>query len=158
MTRHLPSALFLTVLAMHGCAVLSWIPSSCPESYADPAYALTGDITRFPVPALHRSPAGVPIGPGVNGALVDQTFKEVAACLHVPFHACAVHAVMIAPVVVQKENVFHQMEEVFPCAVDTRFCPGVNQYPATIIITPDHHALRWEIERLLGRTVPHRCQ
>jgi hypothetical protein len=143
----------MVLLFQSGCAVVGFIAGlNCPVSYTRDVYTQTGtDLTRYVVPAhLGKSPLGVPIGPGVDGKKVDEAFTSVARCLGVKFHACAVHAVLIAPdwfVVPGVE------EQVFPCADPrpgaSKLCTGVNQQPATIFLTPDMHMLRWEVERML---------
>lgn len=147
----------LLIIACSECAALSWLPSPCPVNYADPGYASVGDITRIQVPALHKTPLGIPVGPGVDEARVDREFDAVAACLGIMFHACGVHAVLIAPVWGLRKNVFGDLEQVFPCGSKSGYCSGVNQYPSTIVLTPDLHALRWEIVRMLTGENPARC-
>jgi hypothetical protein len=133
-----------------GCAAIG--AARCPHSYADNRYRDTGtEITRYVVPTrLGRSPLGVPIGPGVDGPAVDAAFLSVSACLGQVFHPCAVHAVFIAPDWFTAPGTEAQ---VFPCKRG-ELCTGANQWPATVVMTPDMHALTWEVERMLLRDDP----
>lgn len=156
------TSLLMALLFQSGCALVGFIAGlNCPASYTRDAYTQTGaDLTRYVVPArLGKSPLGVPIGPGVDGRRVDEAFTSVARCLGITFHACAVHAVLIAPDWFVAPGV---EEQVFPCVEHPAYggmsslCTGVNQQPATIFLTPDMHMLRWEVERMLFRDDPNK--
>lgn len=149
--------LIFVLIQFHGCAIISFFAQfRCPVSYADSRYEGTGrDITRYTVPSLNKSPLGIPIGPGIEGAKIDKAFIEVSECLGMKFNSCGVHAVFIAP------NYITMMDEegtqVFPCKDPiSGLCTGVNQYPATIILTPDMKSLKWEVERMLLKDDPNK--
>lgn len=158
MTHH-PLTYFAAIwvmLCMQGCAIFSQWFTYCPTNYTDGRYEVMR-YTNYPVPATHKSPRGIAVGPGVDGEEVDRLTGEVEACMGVRVHECAIHAVMLAPDWFVSPDPSHT--QVFPCR-DTppeNLCHGVNQWPATIIITPDLHAYKWELVRLLTRTTPTSC-
>ncbi len=145
------------MLLTQGCAFIPLVAGAamdrCPTSYADQRYE-TDRLTDYAVPRkLFRSPDGVSIGPGVDGTKVDLTFQTVAKCLGRQHYACAVHAVFIAPDWTEAYDNLGDLRQVFPCKHPksniSQLCTGATQWPSTIVITPDHHALGWEVERLL---------
>lgn len=162
--------LLLPILALTAC--VAPVKPTCPVSYTDSRYQYGGDITAYPAPDLSklgRSPRGVPIGPGVDGYKVDAAFDSVAKCLGITWQACGVRAVRVAP---DTSNDQWTGASRFPCALTRQtaplhspltlytappeqfYCTGVNQWPATIYITPNHQALTWEVERMLTRDTP----
>lgn len=152
---------FCLLVMFSGCALIPliapFVPGTCPTTYADDRYHAMGvDITHYVVPAhMSKSQRGVPIGPGVDGKIVDATFEQISSCLGIRFEPCAVHAVMIAP----DWSVYPgTTTQVFPCNDPrpgaTKLCTGANQWPGTIIITPNYYALPWEIARMLLRGDP----
>jgi hypothetical protein len=153
--------LVASLLVSSGCATaLALLQNKkCPVNYADERYHATGtEITQYAVPStLSKSPMGIPIGPGVDGAKVDAAFKTVSKCLGVEFNPCGVHAVIIAP---DWFAVPGSEEQVFPCelpaVVNGGLCIGANQYPATIVLTPDMKAMAWEAERMLLKDDPNK--
>lgn len=158
--------LLILACCVLGCAVGTPRPV-CPVSYTDARYQYGGNGTFYPAPnvaLLARSSAGVPIGPGVDGARVDAAFDAVSKCLGMKWYACGVRAVMVAPDWAQESASYTGATQAFPCTGPletggkwvqaTQLCSGVNQWPATIWITPDHHALKWEVERMLIRDTP----
>lgn len=104
---------------------------------------------------------GVPIGFGVDGDKVDESFTRVSKCLGMKFEPCAVHAVFIAPnsSLSVPDPVTGKQEQIFPCndtRANAKFCTGANQWPASIILTPDMHMLDWEVARMLTRDDPNK--
>ena len=90
---------------------------------------------------------------------MDDLTRLTVACLGVEFQPCGVHAVMVAPDWTTHAMGVYGGTQAFPCAntPPENLCSGVNQWPATIIITPDLHAYRWELVWLLTRDTPTRC-
>lgn len=133
-----------------GCGVLvSAVGAlSCPANYRDDRYE-QARFTNYPVPTTHKSKRGFAIGPGVDGDKVDAVADSLARCLGVPVHACGLHAVMVAPDWTLAPGQPLGGTQVFPCVngPDGRYglCTGINQWPATVIVTPDMAALRHEL-------------
>jgi len=137
---------------------LPYLPGSCKADYVDPRYQYMR-YTNYPLPGTTKTPMGIPIGPGVDAQRIDDLTRLTVACMGVDFQPCGVYAVMIAPDWSEYPMSAYGGTQAFPCAntPPENLCSGVNQWPATIIITPDLHAYRWELVRLLTRDTPTRC-
>jgi len=146
--------LILALVASQGCAfaVLAAELSPC-RSYADTRYEPMR-YTAYDVPRTTPTKRGIPVGPGVDGARVDALTAEVEACMGGKVRGCAIHAVMVAP----DWRSLNGGPQVFPCADQLDgWCHGINQWPATIVTTPDLHAFKWELVRMLTKSTPTRC-
>ena len=68
---------------------------------------------------------------------------------------CGIHAVMLAPDWFVAPGTETQD---FPCDVPpSQLCTGINQWPATLVVTPDLHAYKWELVRMLVKDTPTTC-
>lgn len=148
--------LFYVLLAFSGCGFIPLFIKPCPADYTDTRYEAMR-YTNYVVPRTTKSKLGIAIGPGVDGDKVDQLTKEVESCMGVTVKTCAIHAVMIAPDWYVSPDYTHT--QIFPCR-DTppeNLCMGVNQWPSTIITTPNLASYKWELVRLLTHSTPTKC-